>query len=85
MEEKQIDEMYKRVFGQGDGAEVLDDLKKSFFDIHTVDPNETGTEGVNKSVWLAGCRWVVGYIISRLEYEDPPEEEDNQHGRGTYI
>lgn len=80
--EEEITQAYKDMVKTSYGRIIVHDLKDSFYDIHTYSPNEGADR--DRALFLEGCRWVVGYILSQVNQKDPAPGQDN-HSKGLYL
>jgi len=78
--EEQLTQAYKDMAASADGQMIIDDLTRSFYNVHSFTPNGGDP---NTVVFMEGCRWVVGYIKDQINSEDPPKADN--HSRGSYI
>lgn len=79
--EEQITQAYRDMAATSDGRIIIDDLVESYYNIHPFSPDQTDP---NLTVFMEGCRWVVGYILDQVKDKDPEVKRDNL-SRGTYL
>jgi hypothetical protein len=72
-------DMYRRVFGQGEGEVILEDLVTRF----AVRADTSGIEGILKTYYNAGARDVLEHIISKVDQARqeimPRADTDDEH------
>ena len=78
----EIQAAYKELPLHQCGRVVLHDLEAEFYNIHTFSPSGGDRD---TALFLEGCRWVVGYIKSCIDYKDPADEQDNSNSRNVYL
>jgi hypothetical protein len=67
--------MYARVFGNGEGALLLQDLTARFFDVNVYCPG--GIEAQRETERRAARREVVRFILSQMaQLNEPPPTDD---------
>ena len=80
-EEQEITQAYLDMAETDAGEIILEDLRESFYDIHPFNPDQTDP---NMTIFMEGCRWVVGYILDQSSPKDPEQKRDN-HNKGLYL